>query len=356
MCIILHMKTFISAITVVAAIALAASGIIYLRANVHINTAGQASVISQSVETLGYPKPLYQNLPSMTGGIFIQFSPLGSASTSLYGLDMHSLLMQRSPLQYAYPSVSRDGRWIVGFFYQSRGPLQPNGLYIFDVPNAAVEQFAVLSDDADASFPAMSPDDTQVAYMVTPRVVDPVAATRPETSSIYIVSKSGTPRFVIHGAYPHWSPDGGSLVYLGDDGLHTVALATGVDTSIWRAADGHASTHMQFALSADGKMIALSQAENAPNMFVATITNWSPFTLSSYRIVPGYDYNPVFSPDGSAIAFLQFDLASSTDPTATHRRLMAYDFNSGIEQDIADMSRASGATTVIDSWVYALNK
>lgn len=302
---------------------------------------------TNNVEQLGYGTSSVSALGNVTGTMLIQYAPFGGSISTLYTFDMHSQALAVSQSQYDQPSVSSDGKYIVAA-YTMNSSSTPNGIYLFDRTSRTLTLFA-RTPNFLAKYPSLSPDDSTVVFATHSGTTD---MSVPSSWVISIVRSGAAAITIAHGAYPQWGPNSHTVVYLGNDGLHVVDTDTKKDKRVWTA-QGQVTTHMQYAISDDAQYIALAAPESADAMYIAHITSWSPFTIESYATLSGHDYNPVFSPDSKYIAYVQYDESmDTTDPASTHRRLMVSDIGGHSENQLADLSRVSGTTLLLNTWMY----
>jgi len=196
------------------------------------------------------------------------------------------------------PSLSQDGKSL--FFAANREG--GDDLDIFFVPTGGKRPIDLTADStADDSYPAVSPDGTRVAF-------------RSERAGggVYLMGSTGeSPRRLADGCYdPAWSPDGARIVCStspagdpfnrGSSGqLRIVDVATGASSEL---VTGDAAAP---AWSPDGRWIAYwglpADESGQRDVWNIAAAGGEPIALTSD---PPYDWNPVWSADGSQLYFL----------------------------------------------------
>lgn len=175
--------------------------------------------------------------------------------------------------------------------------------------------------------PRFSPDGEEVIYWGGGDLMSP------EDSSIYIVSLEGDePREITNGAYPVYSPDGESIIFLKNDGLYILNLETGEDYLAVDLTDKEVFPDLQlvgpgwyafrFNLSSDGSLLVITHtlSENSNQIF--EITSWDPFDYEDFA-QPEFSQPiwPVFSPDNRYLALEEYRFDGERDSL----RLSIYD-------------------------------
>jgi len=135
---------------------------------------------------------------------------------------------------------------------------------------------------------------------------------------------------VANGVFPLFSPDGGILLFLKNDGLYTVDFETGEEFFILEYdfevldeyyEDGVMEQEVwnwsNFRMSYSYEENLLMLTETVPsNLFILEVLSWSPFEADPIFDVEFYAPNwPVFSPCGGYFAIQEF---ASEDPSSSH--------------------------------------
>lgn len=123
------------------------------------------------------------------------------------------------------------------------------------------------------------------------------------------------------GSAPAWSPDGTSLIYLGETSIMQYDLETTNSSAIDFGAEGtYFGENMNLAVTDDGTKVAITSPNQAA-LYVGDVTSWTPFTITNLRQVnphksgefPKAYYWPVFSPDGEFLAVQTADIKNSDE-------------------------------------------
>ena len=240
--------------------------------------------------------------PAREPGLYVLELETGEIEP-LAGIDPEALALA--------PAVSPDGSRIA-FDAEIDGSRQ---VWVMNADGSDLEQ---VTDDSEAIDPAWSPDGRRLAY---------VGFDGEATRGVMILDlRSGKTERVtsepgdVFG--PDWSPDGSSIVYQTPAGdgwqLHAVDLGSGKTTTVCcRGGDSIAS---DADWSPDGELLLFGYATPEDNFALHTIT---PSGDDDTPVPPPdptrYHGHPVWSPDGSKIAYQGapgiwvLDLASGED-------------------------------------------
>ena len=281
----------------------------------------------------------------------------GEQNAYLYEFDTTHQTLQASPVQLFNPTESIDGKYLVGAYVLSTTPQKPNGIYEYDLQSGVSTLFAKGVGAPHPMMPQMSADDSAVVFNETASSASSSLSTfhTPSSWEIYLAHKGGTPQLIAHGIYPHWSPDGSSVLYLGDDGLHLYTVASSHDALVYPVAGGTASTFLMFALSKDGREIAWADP-GKDEILVGEVSSWQPFAIAFANVISAtYAYWPVFSPDGTKLAFGQLDLMQgATSTQITNQRFTVIDLQTGKSEKLLDLSPYVHLSFFATDWVPSL--
>ena len=98
-----------------------------------------------------------------------------------------------------------------------------------------------------------------------------------------------------------WSPDGQYLAYLSQSGVKVLHADGTLETS----SGFHGG---DFSWSADATKLVLGEYFDGIHIYDTLTGSWTRIVTSSHR---KYDHNPVFSPDGSLVAFVHHEYGSN---------------------------------------------
>jgi Tol biopolymer transport system component len=214
------------------------------------------------------------------------------------------LNLTSSPDDEYFPAWSPDGSKVAF----SRGDADTGfDLWVMNADGADAHR--LTSSPGTESQPAWSPDGTKIAYVGQPG----------ETAQIWVMDSAGTNQHALvtepgGGIEPAWSPDGSEILfYSGQQGTIAVIRPDGTGfRSITGASSPAPHPHwspngMKIAFQDEGRTISGSPYStelddiwviNADGTDLTRLTNSSDNGASSG--------NPVWSPDGTSIAFVRF--------------------------------------------------
>ncbi|HLO29331.1 MAG TPA: hypothetical protein VK249_09365 [Anaerolineales bacterium] len=195
---------------------------------------------------------------------------------------------------------SPDGKWVVySTIYNDWGTASTSDLYLMRSDGSSRKRLTDHRTGGSFS-PAWSADGKNIAYFAYDK--------KGGNSGIHIINLeclllgekcSPTPRFLVRGNYPDWSPDGKFIVYIPDHpetGIRiTKADGTGKPTALLPEVKICFSPQW----SPDGTRILTSCYQEQSESFQIFIVN--PDGSSAFTV--GEGAKPSWSPDGSKIAF-----------------------------------------------------
>jgi Tol biopolymer transport system component len=141
--------------------------------------------------------------------------------------------------------------------------------------------------------PSLSPDGKQVAFVWNGETNGPM--------NVYVkLVDTGEPlrltRSAVPDHQPRWSPDGHQIAFLRSGSIYVVPLLGGAEKKL---VDAEA---FRFDWSPDGKSMALAESAG---IRLFTLATGESRQLTRVAEVGGQDRSPVFSPDGSRVAFVR---------------------------------------------------
>jgi Tol biopolymer transport system component/DNA-binding winged helix-turn-helix (wHTH) protein len=195
------------------------------------------------------------------------------------------------------PVWTRDGR--IRFFRSARGG-QPESI----VMQADGTNQTVVKDFADLGFGRWSPDEKKVFFV------------KPNDKTVsYLADADGSNEIALSfysGNYD-WSPDSKKIVYqqnvsVGDPDIFTYTLETGNSENITNLPTAFDAEH---SFSPDGKQIVfVSLRDGNAELYLMNVDGSDVRRLTNH---PAWDSHPVFSPDGTTIAFSSDQAAENSD-------------------------------------------
>lgn len=288
---------------------------------------------------------------TLSGYILMSYADLGTQTSYLYKFDAANQALQQTTLPWFNPGESVDGQYIVSTYILPSTPGLPRGVYLYNLQSATGSLF-VRGVAQYSRTPQLSPDDSMVVFDETTAASSSPTFYDPTSWNMYVWKDGGPAQLIAHGIYPHWSPDGSSIVYLAKDGLHQYTLTTSKDAIVYSMHNGNASTPQVFNLSKDGKEIVWTDPIYG-QLYIGNVTSWKPFTFAFFYHLGAYAYWPVFSPDDDEIAFEQFD-SSASSTNATVPWLTVFDLRTDKSEQLLNLSEADQQTLFITDWVKTL--
>ena len=247
-----------------------------------------------------------------------------------------------------FPSWSPDGQSIV--FSSSR-----EGQDLWVVPSAGGEAMRLTS--VSANHPRWSPEGSFIAFDADRGTS--LMIVRPEGG---VPVKIATPSLSIsRGAFGMWSSDGTKLTFSATGEIWSIDLPSGELQQIF-AREGFFAR--AFSYSPDGRWLTadadIDDRKTEDDVWLIPVDGGEPRRLTDR---PGREGNPVFSPDGSMIAYMGTDEAGRSLWVTTvegdrHIRLTSYEgFNANPRwsPDGASLAFASDRGGSIDIWVMELD-
>ncbi len=241
----------------------------------------------------------------------------------IYDVDVSSKKIEKFLVddnENRYLKFSADGKKLV--FVSDRNNFNDNikQIYTANPDLSDIKQITFSNDKPKKSSPVFSPDGKQIVFTVLAANNDDNEEVKfsPESLSIYLTDLNGNEHFIINGANPMFSPDGKSLLVLKSEGLYLVNLENPNDSKIVVPLPDNAktkySTSMKLSLSADGSMLAWTNALKN-ELYLLKIISWEPFYYDKKTIIASRAFWPVFSPDGKYLAFQE--VGGSNTPKLT---------------------------------------
>ncbi len=233
----------------------------------------------------------------------IVFASNRDGNWDIYSMDAKGknlLQLTDHPKSDEYPAFSPDGRRIA---FKSERDFKPD-LYVMDRDGNNV--IRLTNDNDFESRPSWSPDGTKIAFSAFRFLVG--------NSEIYVMDADGNnqinlTKHEMDDSVPNWSPDGSKIAFASkpaDDIMFTAyhIFVMNADGKERRNLTDDTDLTASFSpsWSPDGKSIVFSSRPNISegHIYVMTATG-----KRLERLTKGKDYNgsPVYSPDGTKIAF-----------------------------------------------------
>jgi len=247
-----------------------------------------------------------------------------------------------------FPSVSADGEELVFIRGKPNDPIPQ--IFMSDISGENIRQITNTPDKYKGE-PIFSPSGELIAYESATSSVNNSDLGIPESWSTYLIDTNGSTVKIANGINPIFSPDGGKLLILQNDGLHLY------DISVWTKpkplglvvktiGGSKASGTKQIEVSADGEMIAWSSTD-AENVVVSRINSWDTFSISPFLTIKTKAYWPVFSPDGKYLALDEWrkDGAGNEYPV-----IMGYDLSNGTSEKIVTLLSDNKEALWLGAW------
>ena len=271
----------------------------------------------------------------------------------LYLYDFHNQSLIRSNIQAFTPTASADGRYFVGGdgLVDTKTKDLTGSINMYDTVTATTSQFVGGINGLPRS-PQISSKGNRVVFSTPPTNSDVAdAALIPDKWKIDIVSQGGTPKTIAHGLYPHWSPDGTSILYVSDEGLRLYHVSSSTDEIVFNLEGGTASSLMALSVSRDGTHLAWTDP-NHSKLMIAHIYSWSPFSANVEKILNVQAFAPVYAPDGAHIAFEQVTPGASSTTATTN--LVMYDIKADTFSSLMSLDQYDQSRLFITDWVAHL--
>jgi hypothetical protein len=316
-------------------------------------------VLNDRIQTYIYNFLYFQDevvIAEPSGHIFLNLTKSGEG-TKLFTYDFDSSSINEFQIPYLTPSASTDEGYIIGSAYSKEGDdLIPS---IFLVDNSAQEILLYASSTAHSLFrnPKIYTDGQTYTFEVAAEDAftgNDINLYTPSAWSIYLgQGRESNPLLIARGVFAHFSPDGTSMLYLTDDGLHQYNIGTQEDTLVWPIIDGNALTNLMVTVSKNGDRIAITNPL-ASEVTVASIQSWSPFTITDVRNFRIQAFWPVFSPDGNYLALEQVDWdrdVNHIDTVAGNARLTIINLYDGTMNTVHDLSDFEQTALFMTEWL-----
>jgi Tol biopolymer transport system component len=296
------------------------------------------------------PKSLKPTTTSPAGYILLNLS-YGNGHEHTYAINVSTQSLNRVPNLILTPTASHDGRYFVSAGAHGAGTAIIGDIYRYDTSLATTTLFATGATGLPR-FPQLSPDGMWVVFNTPPTAMNDTNAMQPSAWGITIATERGTSHFIAHGLYPHWSPDGASILYVGDNGLHLYNIASSTDTAVYVLQKGGVNSLMTLSVSDDGNHLVWTDPYHQ-QLMIASIYSWHPFTAKVEKMLSVKAFFPVFSLDGSRIAFEQIDPVTSS-ASSTNATVMLIDTSSFVITKLITLKAFNQTSLLMTDWVNHL--
>lgn len=178
----------------------------------------------------------------------------------------------------------------------------------------------------------------------------------PDAWSIYIADMSGSERYVGRGYAPLFSPDGGRILFLKNDGLYLFDIQKETQEKVWDVVGGVAHSHMKLTLSPDSSLLAWSNhhARNEEGVVsLLRISSWEPFVMEAELQIPIAGVFSAFSPDGKNLAVQTTQLVQLENGGRERvgPKVMVYDIEKRRATPVFDLAGFDPSFMWVDYWV-----
>jgi Tol biopolymer transport system component len=275
------------------------------------------------------------------GGDVIVFNAIGDGGRDLYRLDLATRRVTQiasTPFYEVAPAVSPDGKLVV---YAAGTPGdRADHIFVRSLDGKTVKQ--LTAEDANDTAPAFSPDGSRIVFTRDKTYNwGGLASNWDAGGALCVINADGTglrqiTRDETIAIDPHFSPDGQTILFWSDEGLHTVATDGSHPPSLLGSLHGREAVY-----SPDGRSIAFSVGQSAPGLriFVSRADGTEVRSLphpTADRLAPpgGGCFRPTFTPDGRRLLFF---LESWPDGATGHAKesLWEMDIDGGHPREIA---------------------
>ncbi len=265
------------------------------------------------------------------------FSAVGEGGRDLFTLDLKTRRVTRIAATPGYegdPGVSPDGGSVV---YAAGAPGErADHLFLRSMDGKTVKQ--LTDEDADDASPEFSPDGSSIVFVRSKGYVRGALAASGYTDPRLCVMKADgsglrevTDPALLIAYSPHFTRDGKSIYFLGQDGRYMVPA----DGSAAPEKLSEDASTVGWVLSPDGSSMAFSRGHYSPDyaIFTAAADGTNPRQLT--HMEKRGCFRPTFTPDGRRLLFLveSWPDGPSGEPK---RGLWEVDVAGGEPREIAD--------------------
>jgi TolB protein len=275
-------------------------------------------------------------------GESIVFNAVGEGGRDLYRLDLGTLRVTRiaaTPDYEVAPDISPNGKSVV--YAAGKPGDRADHIFLQSLDSGKVKQ--LTAEDANDADPAFSPDGSLIVFTRDKTYNWGGLASNWDGGGVLCVMNAdgtGVHQITPDGSMavdPHFSPDGKTILYWGEDKLFTIPVDGSQPPRHLGGLYGREAVY-----SPDGRSIAFSKGQYAPDhrLFVARADGTAP------RQIPhsgegqvghpgGGCFRPAYMPDGKRIVFF---LESWPDGATGHAKesLWEVDIEGGNPHEIAD--------------------
>ncbi len=296
--------------------------------------------------------------PEASGNIILTLVPDDRSHMGLYSFDVKAgtlapYLLPKGKTAIVGGGAAADSNILPLASNMEAGTGDAKKLQIFlHNTQSGIDTKVTTSDVSQKRNPTVAANGS-IAFSGSPVVKEGIID--PEDLVLYLIDRSFADKAnsvevkIGRGMFPHFSPDGSKILYLGNAGLYLYDSANKATSLVWQAKGGAARANMQFSVSDKGDRLAWTNP-NTGIVSLFRINVWDPFSMVFEKEIPVYAFWPVFSPDGAHLALEVVDVADE-GRAPNNQRLMIYDLTTLEGKVVQDLKGFVQSAMYINEWV-----